>query len=95
MLQGDRGHKWSYVRKAGESRWSHMLQLKVGGIASGELHYCWAGVSAAGKLLRQALRRGRKRCVTCATCCEAQLPIARPEPADARGCGLSNQPGCR
>jgi len=26
MLQGDRGHKWSYVRKAGERRWSHMLQ---------------------------------------------------------------------
>ena len=68
---------------------------KVGGIASGELHYCWAGASAAGKLLRQTLRRGRKRCVTCATCCEAVVQLPRAEPADARGCGLSNQPRCR
>ena len=93
MLQGDRGHERSHMRKAGKSRWSHMLQGDT--IAGGELHYCGAGASKAGKLLRQTLGRDRKRCVTCATCCEAVVQLPRAEPADARGCGLSNQPGCR
>ena len=30
MLQGDRGHKRSHMRKAGKSRWSHMLQYDTG-----------------------------------------------------------------
>lgn len=93
MLQGDHGHERSHMRKAGKGRWSHMLQGDT--IAGGELHYCGAGASTAGKLLRQTLGRDGKRCVTCATCCEAVVQLPRAEPADARGCGLSNQPGCR
>ena len=79
--------------KAGKSRWTHMLQGDT--IAGGELHYCGAGASKAGKLLLQTLGRDGKRCVTCATCCESVVQLPRAEPADARGCGLSNQPGCR
>ena len=44
-LQGDRGHKRSHMRKAGKSRWSHMLQGDT--IAGGEIHYCGAGASKA------------------------------------------------